>query len=394
MQPSNKRSGEYDKKFEPDAKRVRTNEWQREKIESRCVVDLSRPVIFIDMTFEQYNKPYRFRPRGKKPYHIGKTPKFHANGEPMSVCYQYVLWLNPDIQPDDRAVVHSHYSEIESWSNVFGQHFFRNEPFNFLGLPYDFQREIMGYWTPKEMSEAQPAHALFRAHQPQPCETVTFDLSDPELRLYMAKWKIECDTDRLKIKKVIVEGPLALQESPTQDEDMWSYEGARRRRFELIDLLKLADVITFKSLEATDLGNAYMFMREGSRPKSIHVEELRVGANTHNVAGDTQFLKIARMFERGVLSADRWVYGLRGKSIETLQNTLGVQNLIFPVDRPIYIAVDQTNDEALFEIEGLGIRNYIVPTQFRDMPNEAVRALLNSAENVIYRPFYADLMDS
>jgi hypothetical protein len=378
--------------LEPSAKRVQANEWKREKIEVGCRVDLSRPIFFTDTTLTEYQDSNRLGSTKNKLYRMGQTLRFHANGEPMSACYQYVLWLNPSIPPEDRVSVHSHYRDIESWSNFFGQYFFRRGPFNFLQLPSDFQTmALQGYLTPADMVKARPTHGVFRSQRPQACETVRFDLSDPQLEEHIATWKTECDTARFRIGKAIVEGPLALQEKSIDDDD----RHAKKRYQILVEILASADVITFKSVEATDLGNAYSVLstarRKHLRPKSVHVEELRVGLNTYR-DGAERFRSLARMFQDHVLQADRWVYGIRGESTESLRDTLADQQTIFPIDRPIYIAVDTTNDEVLFAIENLGVRNYVVPNRFRDSPHEAVRALLSGAEHVIYRPFNEDLM--
>lgn len=376
-------------KAEPNAKRRQAARWTHEKIEGGCLVDLSRPIFFVDATYKAYTDSHRLSWRGpipsRSPHRMEQTPKFHTNGDPMSVCYRYVLWLDPSLRPGDRDSVHSQYRDIERWSNLNGQYFFRKDPFNFLGLPVDFQMAMQDYLTPAEIVKAEPAHEVFRAHGPQACETVTFNLEDPMLQSNINKWKAECDTARFKIKKVIVDGPLALQETPMDDT-----ENTRDQRNRLIEFLTLAEAITFKSVEEEDLGRAYVCMKDNLKPKQVHVEELRVGVSTYNTAADTQFLKVEKMFKTGVLTADRWVYGIRGERLPILQNTLLVQQSLFQVDRPIYIAVDQTNDETLFEIENLGIRNYVVPDRFRDPPNEAVRAFVDSAERVIYRPFYED----
>jgi hypothetical protein len=396
MDYSHKRPRDDDS-TEPNAKRLRPSEWKRENFNRGCVVDLSRPIFFVDMTRKDFHKSTVRGGQPPKIQRMDKNVKLHANGEPLSVCYRYVLWLYPNIPQQDQASVHSQYSDIESWSNSLGQFFFRRDPFDMLGLPSDLQQMTLAFMTPAEQQASEKTHAIFRIPEERACESVTFNLLDPQLKDNIEKWRIACMLPRLRIKKVVVDGPLAFQEPLTFDNT-----DNRRNRFEMIaELLSLAENITFKSIEATELSQGYDALsphRRHLRPKSINVEELRVGASTHEEGVDAEgvdmrFSELAKMFMRGVLRADRWVYGKRDNSIEELRETLAIQKTVFPVvDLPIYIAVDETNEETLVEIQNLGIRNYIVPNRFLEPPNDAFRALIQTAENVIYRPFYDDLM--
>jgi len=385
---------------QPNAKRRQLDgpEWKREDLKGGCTVDPSRAIFFVDMTRKEYQDfVVRGGSQSPKVQRFNNGVKFHANGEPLSVCYQYVLWLHPDASEENTAFVHSQYNDIESWSNPSGQFFFRQEPFNMLGLPADLQQMALKFMTPADTQKSLETHAIFRAKQKRVCESVTFNFLDPHLEDSIKKWRMECMLPTLKIKKVVVEGPLAFQEPAVLDSlDL------RWQRYKIIaELLALAENVTFKSVEATELSQAYDSLfrkRRWERPKSIYVEELKVGPATYeqDVNGEGEnmrFVELAKMFKSGVLNADRWVYGKRNEdTIEQLQDTLAVQKTIFPIDRPIYMAVDETNDEALFDIENLGIRNYIVPTRFLVPPNDAFRSLIQTAQNVIYRPFNDDLM--
>jgi hypothetical protein len=73
-------------------------------------------IMFVDSSFQDYKAASDANPGlvGIKQHMFKSSPlNTHADGTPMSACAQYVLWLYPEIKPEDIASIRSKYARIE-----------------------------------------------------------------------------------------------------------------------------------------------------------------------------------------------------------------------------------------------------------------------------------------
>jgi hypothetical protein len=127
------------------AKRKRLEEWVRLDTQEVCnkVIMPEEKVVYVDATQRKYQTAYDTDPNLVRFIRMEKfvpdPSKIHSDGTPMSLCAQYILWLDDGLGMDAAL---SKYSEIELWTYedilfLFRQRqpgFFARQPSNFEAL--------------------------------------------------------------------------------------------------------------------------------------------------------------------------------------------------------------------------------------------------------------------
>ena len=97
------------------SKRKRVD-WAPMKPQDFCGQVVEGMIMFVDLSFEEYKTVSGANPglKGvKTQLFTNDSTKTHEDGTPMSVCALYVLWLHPEIDPRDIALIRSKYPRIE-----------------------------------------------------------------------------------------------------------------------------------------------------------------------------------------------------------------------------------------------------------------------------------------
>ena len=375
-------------KYDEVAVSVEPAGWHRMPINRQCEVDLARDIYFVDGSRADHVRMPGLR---QQPY--DKLPQVHDDGSPMSVCYRYVTWVD-GMSLHDNDAVHAMYADIEVWTAPWGDLYFYRAP-DVSALPRDVPRN----------ATKEP---LVRAKTPNPCQQVTLNLLDPNLAARMQHSRMEClfETNG-KVKRVITEGPLSFQEPPGYDWELEEQFGPQVKFEYLNTLLRLGDAVELPSVEAQALTLAYeaatgytimwgtdnesYYVPNLPAIPSISAEEVRIGAPSVKARTPNRWLwPVLKLVSAGVLTVRRVVfkYGIANMQDTTRMIT---EPRLRDSNIPVYIAVEELNDDVWREIESTGVKNFIVPERFQSNPPDAYRVLMSQADQIIFRPFYEDL---
>ena len=383
----------------PAPKRRRITKWN--KLSVNCDADPG-VVTFIDGTKSEFDRGETVEVSESDNYRV------HTDtGKPMSVCYQYILFLHPSMNHLDSKTVRSLYSSIELWSFDERNYMFKS-PLKFDSMAMDMRKSVLGFLSPRDFANIKGVHKssmdVPHLKGPKNCEQATVDLMDPRLGEKIFQLKKECIAKDLvrdlgtrrvvdewhrggimanvpmvgKIRKIVATGPLA-GEYPSKY--LYGRIPGIWHLTELADLTHLLDIpsvlleiLCYKVRDHPD------FLRG-----QVHVQEVLWNAFGAHEFGLLDGGVIDNI-NNGHLLIDRWVIPFKVEDAANVRASITELASLTP-DIPIYTIIDPRDTEKVRLAQELGIKNYIVDEAYRGAP---VLGILDNAQDIKFRHLYQE----
>jgi len=384
----------------PAPKRRRVTKWHRLPI--NCEVDPG-VVIFIDGTKSEFDRGDNVGVSESDSYRVHPD-----TGKPMSVCYQYILFLYPSMNHLDSKAVRSLYPSIELWS-FDGRNYMFKSAAKFDAMAMDIRESVLGFLSPQDFANIKGVQksSMNVAHMkaPKNCQQVTVDLMDPNLAQTIFRLTKECIADDLlrdratqrvvhpdwhrgsfmddlipkvgKIGKIVATGPLVGE---------YPYDRVPGMR-SLRQLTYITHLLDIPSSPLTNL--YYELCNHNTLRDQAHVQEVEWDEllNRDVVTSlDSKRDAIIEYIKKGQLSIDRWVIPFKVEGAAQVYAWMTQLASATP-DIPIYTIIDPGDTEKVRLAQELGIQNYIVDEAYRDA---AVLARLNNAKDIKFRRLYQE----
>jgi len=381
----------------PAAKRRRVTKWNRLPI--NCDVDAG-VVAFIDGTKSELDRGNAVEESESDASRIHP-----GTGKPMSACYQYILFLYPNMNQLDSKAVRSLYPNIELWSfdeSRGAKLYMFKSPVKLNSLAVDVRESALSFLSPLDLANIKGVNKssmdVAQMKVSKICELATVDLMDPDLPHTIFELTKKCIADDLvrdletgravhpdwhrgalqpglvpavgKIGKIVATGPLVGE---------YPYD----RVPGLLSLYNLSYLTRVLEIPSTPINNLVKQLKYAT--DKVHVQEvelngLEVDDRDPMAAKSREFETIDKLLANGILAIDRWVLPI---SAEYAANTQTLMTMLTP-NIPIYTIIDPGDTVRVSLAHELGIQNFIVDEVYR---NDAVLGRLN-AQDIKFRPLY------
>jgi hypothetical protein len=380
----------------PAAKRRRVIKWERLPI--NCDV-YPGVVTFIDGTKSELE-----RGNSVEVSESDDSLVHPDTGKPMSVCYQYILFLYPSMNPLDSKAVRSLYPNIELWSldesNGVKLYMFKS-PVKLNSLAMDVRESALSFLSPHDLANIKGVNKssmdVAQMKVSKICERVTVDLMDPNIHVTIFELTKQCIADDLvrdletgrvvhpdwhrgrllplmvekvgKIGKIVATGPL-VGEYPY---DRVPGLSALRNMSYISHLLEIP------STYINNLIHQFKFTIG-----TTHIQELDLnGLDVDDIIKMQKHItEVDKLIRKNQLKIERYVLPIRDDL--SITQTLMIILARETPDIPIYTIIDPGDTVKVGLAHELGIRNFIVDNVYR---NDAVLGRLN-AHDIKFRALY------